>query len=215
MSGIVVYSAITGGYDEVVDDGRVVLLDDDIKIGANEEMGFRGNVDNLRAKHPKVLPHLYFPEYEYSVWIDGNVSLKVEPEELVETFLEGVDWAVAKHYNNDCAYREGEICMKVGRGTRELIVKQMVDLYDAGFPRKFGLWENCMLIRRHGEVKEFSEAWWGNILRGSERDQISFPFTVWQKGLKFRQIDINVWDRKNPYLIKHNANHNAEVKPGE
>lgn len=39
MKGVVVYSAITGGYDDVVEDGRLVLLDDDIKIDADEERG--------------------------------------------------------------------------------------------------------------------------------------------------------------------------------
>ena len=204
MSEIIVYSAITGGYDDPIEDGRVILYEDDIQIG--------GYSDNLLAKHPKVFPHLYFPDAEYSIWIDGNVSLKVPAEDLVREFLGDADWAAMRHPFRDCAYAEAGICIAVGRGDPEEIGSQVASYREAGFPEDYGLWENSVLIRRHTkEVKEFSERWWCDILGASERDQISFPYTHWGHPIKVRGIETNIHYGESTYFHKVNFDHNVKA----
>ena len=38
------------------------------------------------AKAFKILPHKFLPEYDYSVWIDGNFIVKKHPKDLIEKY---------------------------------------------------------------------------------------------------------------------------------
>ena len=56
-----------------------------------------------------------------------------------------------------------------------------------GYPANAGLSECCVLLRRHTDaIKDFNEAWWEEIRRGSRRDQLSFDYVARRCGLKYR-----------------------------
>lgn len=159
-----VYTSFTEGYDEPRSDIKNVKYD-------------RFKVVALNAKAPKILSHLFVSDI--SVWVDGNVYLK---EIDVEKILGNSDMAVVRHPIRNCLYQEAipaKERIKHDPWGRDMIDEQIRHYTDARFPRNYGLWFCCMLIRRDNEVvRRFNEIWWAQICRYSYRDQISFPFAL-------------------------------------
>jgi hypothetical protein len=60
---IIVYSCHVGKRDTPVEDGRFYVKGSD-----------KFNSDRMNAKAPKILPHLYLPKHDYSIWVDANLE---------------------------------------------------------------------------------------------------------------------------------------------
>jgi hypothetical protein len=128
---------------------------------------------------PKILPHKFdLPEHDYSIWIDGNTSLKVPPEEIVE-FFEYPKCGVFKHPWNRSIREEVEDCLEL-----KLDEPEKINYHKD----KTGVLAHCCFIIRKNDptVQEYCEKWWEEIMRGSSRDQLSFPYTL---GLISKIID--------------------------
>jgi len=154
------------------------------------------------AKIHKVLPHL-FVDTDVSIWIDGNISLDVTPEELVSKWLADKDVATWKHFGRDCLYEEGNECIGLGYDKPETINEQLERYRNNDYPINNGLSECNVIIRRHtDEVARLNEQWWAEICRGSVRDQISFPYVF----RDISRIDGNPRDNKDFKYKPHARN---------
>ncbi len=141
------------------------------------------------SRIPKMLSHLY-TETEYSIWIDGNVTLGVPPEELVKRYLVDNDIAVFKHMKRDCLYDEAIRCATGKLDDPEVIIEQVKRYEDAGYAKNKGLYECGVILRRHSaKVIEFNNYWWAEYCRGSMRDQISFPYVADKVGLRINKLE--------------------------
>ena len=192
MPKIVVYSAITSGKDE---------LRDDIKV-FSEFAKFTDPVYN--AKIYKVLPHKFL-DCDISIWLDGNLSLKVPPEEMVDRFLGDADMALFKHPHRESIHWEIKWIEYQFRHRKDSPIlrdaKAQFEHYKSqGFPRKTGIYYCGFIIRRHNKlVEQFNEKWWAEITRWSARDQLSFPVVAREMPeVKINKIEGNV--RDNPYI---------------
>jgi len=160
------------------------------------------------AKIYRALSHLYIPT-EYATWVDGNITLKVEEQELID-MMDGYDVLAFKHpYNRDCLYQEAKECIKLGLDYPEIINEQVGRYTAEVFKEHQGLWQTGVLIRRQTEeIKRLNEKWWSEICRGSMRDQISFPYVFTGK---VKTIDIdgdpfnNRWFKKEPHKLQRNG----------
>ena len=134
----------------------------------------RFKTGRMNAKVFKVLPHLYLDD-EYTIWIDGNLHLKVSEEELLQ-LAEGHDVTVFRHPYRSSVYEEAEECKKIGLDDADVIDQQMQRYMSEGFVSKD--LACCFLIIRKNtpEVNRLNEQWWAEICRGSSRDQLSFPY---------------------------------------
>lgn len=182
--GSVVYTSIFGDYDVLKD--PLVYSDDIDYICFTDNTKFKSDIWNIRifgryrdpvrsAKRFKVGPHVFLKEYEYSLWVDGSLRLKVIPD--IEKMLEGKTIALAKHPERDCIYTEGVACIQSGRDIENKIRKQLNTYIDQGYPRGGGLYMSGLTFRKHNDRKlsELNELWWYHICTQSTRDQISFP----------------------------------------
>jgi len=152
------------------------------------------------AKIYKVLPHL-FMDTDWSVWVDGNITLKVPPEKLVE--MTKTDIGVFPHPDRTCLYEEGAYCMHYGIGDKDEISEQLKRYEKEGFPKGAGLAMCGILVRKHTpEMKRLCEQWWAEICRGSNRDQLSFPY-VFKGKISYFPYQKNIKD--NPYF--HRVGH--------
>ena len=61
---------------------------------------------------PKIRPEVFFPDADYSLWVDGNVSLTYpfDIHRLVELYLTEVDLCVFRHHARSCTYQEADAC---------------------------------------------------------------------------------------------------------
>lgn len=141
------------------------------------------------SRIPKLLPHLY-TDTEYSVWIDGNMSLTKSPVELAERYLKDHDIALFKHPKRDCVYDEAIRCATSNLDDPETIIKQVTRYELSGYAKHKGLCECGFILRKHTpKVIEFNNYWFAEYANGSVRDQISFMYAADKVGLRIKTID--------------------------
>ena len=191
---IEVYTAICGGYEKERNDIKVFT----------DDSRFKDPVMN--AKIYKVLSHKFFRGK--TVWVDGNISLNVEPNNLLE-LLGDNDIAVFRHPYRSCIYQEHPHAKdRLPEDQKPSIDKQIADYRKEGMPQNYGLAECGMIIRKNNPiVEEFNNRWWAEITRYSRRDQISFPYVLWKMGdrIKVKIIHGNVRDHKYFHYDNHGS----------
>lgn len=130
--------------------------------------------DVMNAKIHKVLTHKYV-DTPYIMWIDGNIELKKDPNELVKLMGKN-DYAFFKHPGRDCVYDEADACVALGKGVITEIGEQIKTYAKAEHPPHAGLSELTVFMRKNNEhANLIFEKWWAEICRHSNRDQLSFP----------------------------------------
>ena len=224
MSKRIIYTSVFGGYDEVVEQSSNgwdwKCFSEDTHTPIYED-------NNRNAKRFKVLPHRYLKDYEYSVFIDGNMSVRGDLNEFVDKYLVDSNVAFFSHSNNNldgrnCAYDEARTIFELGdknmkatpdRGILNykdnpfVIEKQMNRYIDEGFPKNSGLITGMVILRRHNKADciQTMEDWWTEIKYNSKRDQLSFNYCAWKNNLKFNYITGD--SRDNDYFQRSTDAH--------
>jgi hypothetical protein len=154
---VVKYSCLVGDYDHPIQDGRLYI-----------NGGNKCNTDRLNSRMVKTLPHLFLPPHTYSVWIDANVKLLIDPLELIR-LMGDKDCLVFKHPSRNTINEEILACsMHDTKENKEYHRNKKGVLASTG-----------VVVRKNtSEVQRLSEKWWAEICRGSYRDQLSFPYTL-------------------------------------
>ena len=155
-----------------------------------------------KAKYFKIFPHKLFPDYDYSVWIDGNIliygDLAPFVERMGDTFL-----AEFEHPTNNCVYDEAFSIVSQGKAPGKEVRKQISAYKTAGFPRHYGLLENSLIIRKHNNKLciELMNEWWRQMVEHTWRDQLSLTYSMWKCGIGMENITVlgPCW-RWNPRL---------------
>lgn len=157
------------------------------------------------ARKIKALSHVFLPEYEYTVWMDGSVIMKKDIESYVEKSLQDSDIAVHEHPLRKCIYQEAEAVLGFGFEKKE-IVQRVVDRYRAeGLPENYGLAATGVLFRKNhsSDVVRFNQAWWEEIEAHSQRDQLSFNYVMWKLGIRHGALEGNLYDNEHFRYLGH------------
>ena len=158
------YCCMTGNYDNVQEDGRKYV-----------DPCNRFKHNRLNAKVPKILSHKY-TDTKFSIWIDSNIVMKITYIELVQLFLEAnpdFEVGVFDHPARTKVEEEIATC------TRHKLDEQVRLDYHKGRDSGERLAYCGIIVRRNTDlVAQYNEKWWGEISRGSSRDQLSFPYTL-------------------------------------
>ena len=129
MNKNVIYTAIFGGYDNLTEpsfipDGWdfVCFTDSDIKSDVWDVRKVKPLYkDSTRnARKYKILPHRFLSEYDVSVWVDGNILIRNNLNELVDDYLQDCNIAMMNHNKNildprDCIYEEAQTILYFGQ----------------------------------------------------------------------------------------------------
>ncbi|MCP4903174.1 MAG: glycosyltransferase, partial [bacterium] len=196
----VVYTAIAGGYDQVklplqISDefDYVCFTDreiDDHNVWQVRRFEYLNRDPTRMARFVKMRPHVYFPEYEVSIWIDANLHLKGNPESFLINLLEK-PFAAFVHPHRDCVYEEAlEIISRGGLDDPTVVRDHMNRYRSQHFPDDSGLIETNVLVRRHNDpaVKRLMNLWWHQLVNGSKRDQLSLPYVLWRAGFEIEPL---------------------------
>ena len=81
----VLYTSVFGDYDDVVEPKLPSGWDWKYFSEKNSLPLYSDN--NRNAKRFKILPHRYLKEYEYSIFMDGNMYVVGNVDELVDKYL--------------------------------------------------------------------------------------------------------------------------------
>ena len=192
MQKIVIYTAITNEKDPPRKD--VLSLS-----GYNK---FANPVMN--AKIYKILPHKFL-DYDICIWIDGNISLNVTPERLVDEWLGDADMAVMEHYRKKDIYWERMMLQSTFKHRTPWVVddvKNQIAYYEKNnlIPAREEMVMGGLIIRRNKPiVNQFNESWWAEICRWSQRDQISMPVIIKQfPEMRLNRVPGSI--KNHPYL---------------
>lgn len=190
----VVYTAVFGDYDHVspinpewncdficfTDNPSIVSSGWKIVI-----VQLNGEIPVLANRRYKMLPHKYLADYDYSLYVDGNIKILVDPSPLFQKYLDRGIIAIPKHQDRDCAYAEARACVKAGLVDKEMTDEQMAQYLAQGFPERYGLTANATILRKHldANVLDLMESWWSEYCSGARRDQLSLQYSAWKKSV--------------------------------
>tara|TARA_E500000331_G_scaffold357689_1_gene420402 strand:+ start:998 stop:2641 length:1644 start_codon:yes stop_codon:yes gene_type:complete len=218
----VIYTTIFGGYDNLVEPHYkpegwdfICFTDADLKSDTwkivKKPLVY---TDNTRtAKRFKVLPHEYLDKYDYSIFIDGNMTIRNNPDDLIDKYLSNSNVAFFDHSqnildSNNCAYKEADYIFYLGQKNNGnykdnpvLIQNQMNRYKKEKYPENNGLITGMVILRKHNKTdcKKVMSKWWEEIKYNSKRDQLSFNYSAWKTGVKFNYMDGD--SRDNKYFI--------------
>jgi hypothetical protein len=209
---MVCYTAIFGGKDDLLDppgasdDCDFVCFTDDPSIESkiyDVRLCKRLFSDPTRdARRYKLLPHLFLPDYKYSLWIDGCVTLNpVNLDEFRNQLSDGTDIILFKHPVRDCVYDEVKACISLKKDSPRTMLKQVEKYRREGYPSHNGLCVSTIMFRRHMSpaLIKFDEAWWEEVCKYSRRDQLSFNYLTWKYNLPYETFSGKGEIRDNVY----------------
>lgn len=216
---MVVYTAIYGNYDSLKEPS--VSLDECSLVCFTDSKDLESDVFEVR-KYPgisfdptrcvrffKLLPHLFFPDYEYSIWVDASIVIKKgNLRHLVEKYLRDDDIAIFAHPERDCIYEEGAVCINLVKDTPQIITDQLDYYRRNGYPKHNGLVESGVILRRHmaPTVIRVDTEWWNEVVKYSKRDQLSFNYIAWKNNLRWATIEGIVRDGEYFKVTPHTNN---------
>ena len=217
---VVVYTALTGHYDDLVtpevveDDFDYICFTDNPNLKSNfweirymEEL----NLNEVRkARRYKILPHKYLDEYDYSIWIDTNFDIHDSLKDYVNKYSKNHKLLAIAHEQRDCIYDEAEKCIEIQKDLPEIINKQMDKYQKEGYPKHNGLVASGILFRNHHDkdVIKVMEDWYSEVVNYSFRDQLSFNYVCWKNNFVYDESDIFYF--KNEYFQR--LEHSSIVK---
>lgn len=228
MKNAVIYTCITGDYDCLMEPGAA---DPDFDYVCFVEKGKktagRSGIWEIRetdlslddktvlSRYPKINPHILLPEYEYSVWIDGNIVISdMYFYDIVrQKIRSGVLYSGMKHWARDCAYDEVAKCIDARVDSRIRLIKALAFLKKNHFPKHYGMYENNVIFRRHNapEIMEFDTLWWQMFTDYTHRDQILHPYCMMKCGIDFDFLLPPPYCARNHWSLKY-TDHVADRK---
>ena len=191
----VVYTCITGNYDRLLE--PKFISDGFDYICFTDNKSIRSNIWDIRPlpseteelsrvkkqRYVKINPHLLLKEYDISIWVDGNVTLKGDLNKFIEdNLIDDCSVYVPQHPSRNCIYKEASVVVRMGKDKAEITKPQMERYESDGFPKEYGLLQSNILLRKHNneDCIKLMECWFSELKDGSHRDQLSFNYASWK-----------------------------------
>lgn len=165
------------------------------------------------ARKHKVLSHQLYPRNEITLYIDANIQLKTDPNELLQ-FLT-CDLCTHRHNQRDCVYDEYKACLYWGKDKPEVMQQQINTYRRENYPDHNGLIESNVLLRRNSRsIKNLNEAWWQEIENGSLRDQLSFNVVAHRHNFTYCLFPNTVHNSPFFTILPHGTKSHGPTFPG-
>lgn len=142
----------------------------------------------MLSRKIKLLSHIYLNEYDYTVYIDGNIRIISDLSNYINQMNQYI-FAAHTHAVRDCVYLEGNSCILAKKSNKDLIVKQLSKYKNEKFPEHFGLFQNSIIIRRKSKMLvNIEKEWWNETKATNTRDQLSLPYVLWKLDIPLNMI---------------------------
>lgn len=139
----------------------------------------------------KMVPHVLFKDYKYSIYIDGNVKPISDLTEFINIEMpKGM--LFHNHKARDCVYEEIEACKILKKASEESLNEVKNFLRGEGFPEHYGMVECNVIVRDHTNamVNRLMEEWWSYFKHFSaKRDQLIMPFLLWKYNISVEDVN--------------------------
>ena len=213
----VIYTAITGKYDTLPESGVYDLVNFDYVCFTTTD-----NVMNIKkpwkvitieglqhiiptndqtkiARWFKTHPHMFFRNYNMSIWIDANIKFIKNPDDYINDHKFNM-LLIPYHPKRTCIYQEAKACIAMKKDTEENIEKHINFLKSKNYPENQGLVQSNIIVRYHNkkECINLMESWWDIIKNFSKRDQLSFNYVCYENHADITCIP---WKEVEKYII--------------
>lgn len=141
----------------------------------------------------KLLGHPVLSAYDETLFIDGSVRLKVNPAEILDTWLQNADMAIPNHSYRDTVEDEFAEVLSLKFDSRERVTEQL-NHYRVTHPLTLSqrpLWTAMMARRSSPTVDAFNRIWADHILRYSRRDQLSVLVAIENSGVAVNRVTLD------------------------
>ena len=225
MTKYCVYTCITGNYDNIVEIDKKEKDFDYICYTNNKKLKSKSwnvkyiedeqDLDNVKlARKIKVLGTEELKKYDVVIWIDRQVKFDIPIKDFMDEFvdLKKYDMVGFKHYCRSTVNEEMNSCLEIGKDNLNNICDLYNYLNNKSFKDDLGLLESTILFRNFNNktLNKCMKLWFDMIKKYSKRDQISFPYAAKESQLKFKLLDINIWDNKYFHTLGHSINGSKE-----
>jgi hypothetical protein len=202
----VVYSALLGKYDRIqpfnLQKGfDFILFTDLANINNNEtnwtilplpkELNHLNLSKFKKQRFIKLHPHLFFQNYNLSIYIDTSFQIKRDLNEfLLRILTPEYNIYNFEHPDRNKIFDELSAVVELKK-EKEIMSKIIRERYiKENFPDNNGLIEGCLIIRRHNEKDciYLMNKWFEEVEKYSYRDQLSFNYLIWKTGIKIKYI---------------------------
>ena len=215
---LIVYTCLFGDYEKLKEplfqdkNVQYLLFTDNPQLKSRKwkKIIVHTKLENPRrtSRLPKILAHKYLPPHDVSIYIDASLEFLVDdPFKMAYDCLNGADIGLYKHYRRNCVYDEIKFCKNRGIETESVCQDISKKYKKARMPENFGLFENGLIVRRNNnKMRALNEKWWQEYTSGSERDQFSLAYSLWQLKIRPNPIAIGLQVRLNPYVNFYHHN---------
>ena len=223
MNKKVVYTSIIGEYDTLIQPPAIDESFDYIcfvkkgqcqsrkqGIWSIEEIPYDCTNDKQLSSYTKLQPHVVLSQYDYSLWIDGNVSINdIQLYDTINKKIEeGVIYSGLKHWRSDCAYEDLAEVAFFSKAPIFSLYRTLFFLKCKRFPRHYGLNENNVIFRKHNDqtIMKFDNCWWYLFRKYAKRDQLCHPYCLKKFGIEFDYLVPEDYCARNHHFftyVKH------------
>ena len=198
---MVVYSVMTGDYDNIIDP-LYVTPGIDYLLFTNREIKKKvwktikvdndGLSDLMLSRRIKMLPQEYLPKgYDTCIYVDANVIIFGDITMLATKLNEQCHFAVSAHSVRNKVKEELDELVNLGMVDCSLADIVFSRYIAEGFEDNLGLGECTALVRHCGNygLDKLMQTWWKEFsINGLNRDQISLMYCIWKEEYKAYEL---------------------------
>ena len=220
----VVYTIIIGKYDKISkfikQEGYNYFLFSDVKyygtnwtiIPISKNITDKVKVSKIKmTRFFKLFPHLFFKDYEISIYIDASYIINGDLNELLlKTLNPSFDLYFLQHPKRNKVFQEFLAVIRFKKDNKKSVNIVKKRYIKENFPDNLGLTQNC-IIRRHNKKKiiKLMKIWWNEIRNYSYRDQLSLNYVIWKKNLNIKIYYLSYRFIMNYFTYK---NHSKKIE---
>lgn len=211
----VVYTVHSGHYDQIKpvkfeNDGVdfYIISDEEItppkgwKVIVIENE--KGNSPVMYNRKYKINPFLLFDEYDISLYLDSNIEVISELEELFYIFSNSDEKiACYEHPVRDCVYEEANEIKRIGYDYFFKVNKQMRKYKNEGYEKLFLREANVIFRKNDIDLKNAMIIWWDEFSNGVKRDQLSLSYSLKRANVSMKSLGLHDARFVNKYFLYH------------
>ena len=169
-------------------------------------------LDNTKnSRWHKTHPHLIFPDYEESIWIDGNFNFASKKifENICQTIaVSSISMAIPEHWRDDCIFKEIKNVSELKLENPADIDKTESFLKENNMPEHYGLNETNCIYRKHNDkrIVKIMDEWWVMIRDFTKRDQLSLSYILFKNSIKPADIsfpNLRHMNKNDVFFVTH------------
>ncbi len=194
---IAIYTCITGNYDNVLQPKCIenncdyfLITETPPKelgvyrwINVNEVISQNDLSPKDKNRYCKMHPFELFPDYDYSIYLDGSVQIIREITHYT-TKVGTIGLAMHRHRKSNDIYSESIFLSWLGAVDKQNLLIDMKRYMEEGFPKQYGQFECGMIVTdlHNSKAHELYINWYNEYMRSSKRDQQSLVYILWHMG---------------------------------